>query len=278
MTIEQMLKRKKELGYSYAQISDLSGVPVTTVQKVLGGFTKTPRFDTLQALEKVLKPNPEESKSNVGYAFPGNGGMVAESKSYYGPAKRPGEYTLKDYYALPEDQRVELIDGMFYDMTSPAGVHQLLAGAIFADLLAYVQREGGDCMPIISPFDVQLDKDDRTMVEPDVMIVCDRKKIKRRCVYGAPDFIVEILSPSTKKKDLTIKMKKYMDAGVREYWIIWPDTQKVAVYMLDGDMCPTIYGFDSCIPVGIWNGRHSVNMAAIYEHIRFIYDVPEEGK
>ena len=114
------------------------------------------------------------------------------------------------------------------------------------------------------------------MVEPDVMIVCDRKKIKRRCVYGAPDFIVEILSPSTKKKDLTIKMKKYMDAGVREYWIIWPDTQKAAVYMLDGDMCPTIYGFDSCIPVGIWNGRHSVNMAAIYEHIRFIYDVPEE--
>ena len=77
-------------------------------------------------------------------------------------------------------------------------------------------------MPMIAPMDVQLDCDEKTMVEPDVLIVCDRDKIVNRCVYGAPDFIIEILSNSTKKKDSVIKLNKYLNAGVREYWMIDP--------------------------------------------------------
>ena len=81
-----------------------------------------------------------------------------------------------------------------------------------------------------APMDVQLDCDDKTMVQPDVMVVCDRDKITRKCIYGAPDLAVEILSDSTKKKDMYVKLGKYMEAGVREYWLVDPKGKKVIVY------------------------------------------------
>ena len=105
MTLEEMKKRKKELGYTNEQISELSGVPLGTVQKVLSGVTETPRYDTLHALENVL--GKKERPFNEAM-------MVRESAPYY-VGKKQGEYTLEDYYALPDEQRVELIDGVFYD-------------------------------------------------------------------------------------------------------------------------------------------------------------------
>ena len=96
-------------------------------------------------------------------------------------------------------------------------------------MLQHVLDKKGACLPMISPIDVQLDCDDKTMVEPDVVIVCDRDKIINRCIYGVPDFIIEVLSKSTKKKDSVIKLNKYLNAGVREYWMIDPMKKKVIV-------------------------------------------------
>ena len=124
----------------------------------------------------------------------------------------------------------------------------------------------------VAPVDVQLNCDNRTMVEPDVIVVCNRDKIIRRCVYGAPDFIVEVLSPSTKKKDLTIKLNKYTEAGVKEYWLVDPDAKRVMVYRFEEDVVLNIYGFDSKVPVGIFDGKCEIDFAELYKQIAFLYE------
>ena len=140
--------------------------------------------------------------------------------------KKQGEYNLEDYNVIPDDIRVELIDGVIYNMTAPTSAHQLIAGFIHGKMLSHVLEKKGSCMPMISPLDVQIDCDDKTMVQPDVIIVCDRDKIINRCVYGAPDFVAEILSKTSRRRDSVIKLHKYMTAGVREYWMIDAGTEK----------------------------------------------------
>ena len=260
MTIQEMKQRKKELGYSNSQIAELSGVPLGTVQKVFSGATSSPRYETLRALEQVLKNTPSLHAN-----------LIQESKVPY-LTKKQGEYTLDDYYQIPDEYRVELIDGVIYDMSSPTSAHQLIAGLIYAKLLTYVSGKNGDCLPVISPIDVQLDCDTRTMVQPDVIIVCDRDKVINRCVYGAPDFVLEILSPSTRKKDMVTKLNKYMNAGVREYWLIDPDKKIVLVYDFEHDNYPVIYGFDSKVPVAIWDNDCTIDFKEVYEYIRFLYE------
>lgn len=263
MTIKEMQERKKELGFTYAQIAELSGVPVGTVQKVLGGITLTPRYETIMALEQVLGES--------------EGLMLRESSNAY-MTKKQGEYTLDDYYhVIPDDMRVELIDGVIYNMTAPTSAHQIIGGFIYSRLLQHVLEKGGACLPMISPLDVQLDCDEKTMVQPDVVIVCDRDKIINRCIYGAPDFIIEVLSKSTKKKDSVIKLNKYLNAGVREYWMIDPMKQKVIVYDFEHDDYPEIFGFDAKVPVGIWDGECEIDFAEVYEHVRFLYEREKKG-
>ena len=120
---------------------------------------------------------------------------------------------------------------------------------------------------------MQLDKDDKTIVEPDILIVCDRNQITRSGIYGAPDFVIEILSESTKKKDSYLKLMKYQNAGVREYWIVDPEKKKVIVYDFEQEENPPIYGFDTQVPVGIFGGKCQVDFSKIYEEIRFIYKI-----
>lgn len=254
MTIQEMKERKKELGYTNEQISELSGVPLGTVQKIFGGATTAPRYETLQALQRIL-----------GYSS-----VIREADVQY--YKKQGEYTLDDYYALPDEKRVELIDGVFYDMASPTSIHQLIDGFIYAKLLGYVAKNKGECLPIIAPIDVQLDCDDKTMVQPDVVIICDRNKVIRRCVYGSPDFVLEILSKSTRKKDMVIKLNKYMAAGVKEYWMVDPEQKRVFVYNFAEENYPTIYGFDAKVPVGIWNGECKIDFQEVYEYVSFLYE------
>lgn len=141
---------------------------------------------------------------------------VKEESGYYVATKKEqGEYTIEDYRKLPEDESAELIDGTIYDMVAPLSVHQLLASKIYSSLVGYIEKNQGACIPMFAPVDVQLDQDDKTMVQPDLMIVCDRKKLTRQGVFGAPDFIIEILSESTRKKDSYLKLMKYQKAGAK---------------------------------------------------------------
>ena len=269
MTIGEMNERKKELGYSYEQVSALSGVPLSTVRKVLGGITKAPRFATLEALRKILQPQHESPEQPVRHDEKSvqSSGLVRETAPAYHVSKRRGEYTLKDYYALPDGQRAELIDGVIYDMSSPTGYHQLIAGQIYARFLAYISGRKGKCLPFISPVDVQLDCDDRTIVQPDLLILCDPSKYTPARIFGAPDFTAEIISPSTKAKDMFLKVNKYRDAGVREYWIIDPEKKTVITYHFENNDEYAVYSFRDRIPVGIFGGDLVIDFSEIDDYV-----------
>ena len=199
-------------------------------------------------------------------------GMVREAVPAYKRKKQQGEFTIEDYYALPDDMRAELIDGVIYNMAAPTSIHQDISAEIFWQLKAYIREKNGKCRVYAAPFDVQLDQDDRTMVEPDLLIACNRDLIKKHVYYGAPNFVVEILSPSTRKKDTWLKLQKYRNAGVREYWIVDLDNKTVTVYDFEHGGVTSQYGFEDQVPVNIYHGECVVDFADIYEQIRFLYE------
>ena len=262
MTIQEMRERMRTLGYSYAKLAELSGVPLSTIQKVLGGVTKSPRYQTLTAIEKALGPVYTER--------PAYADTVRAAAPAYGepdpdvPHKKQGEYTVEDYLSLPEDRRVELIDGVFYDMTAPSYSHQYIVGQIYAQLFTQAETHRCPCHPFVAPADVQLDCDDRTMVQPDVLVICDLSRIMHGRYFGAPDLVVEVLSPSTRNKDMLLKAGKYQRAGVRELWIVDPKEHRVMVYdFREEETRLSICGFDGELPVLISDGSCAVDFTRI---------------
>lgn len=252
MTIEEMKQEKLRRGYSYTQLSDLSGVPLGTVQKIFSGETAHPRYATLQALEEVLRHQDTNMMLNDSAVF-----------SYGSPQRKQGDYTVADYLAIPDEIRVELIDGVIYDMAVPTFDHQKIAGEIHRQIANYILENNGQCEAGISPIDVQLDCDDKTMVQPDVLILCDSEKIQKGRVFGAPDFVLEVISPSTKRKDYYKKLEKYENAGVREYWILDPYKRQLYVYFFERDIYAQMYDLTQPVPIHIYEGKLQIS----FEHI-----------
>lgn len=316
MTIEEMKQRKTELGLSCKLIAQLSSLPISTVQKVFSGATRAPRKATIDALTKVL----EASKKDYSYphtypygqGYPeqpvgsyvhgdsyesstthGSAGVreavfqyhVTEKNAYpeTDPLRLPqGTHTLRDYYALPDERRVELIDGRFYDMSAPGTDHQIILTALYLLFEECVAAHAGnDCAVLVAPTDVRLDEDDRTMVQPDLLIVCRKTKkssekkqsasdslsefrSSAKCIQGAPDLVLEILSPSTRSKDMLLKLYKYFRAGVREYWIVDPQNRVVLTYDFSDDtLIPKQYTFEDEIPVALSDGNCTIDFSMV---------------
>ena len=150
------------------------------------------------------------------------------------PLPKPNTYTVEDIYLLPDGQRAELIDGQIYNMAPPSPLHQKLVMELSATIRNYIKSNSG-------------------YVEPDISIICDPNKMNDRGCNGAPDFIIEIVSPSSQRMDYLTKLFKYRTAGVREYWIVNPMTRIVQVYCFGEPEDSTQYSFDEEISVGIYN-------------------------
>lgn len=163
-------------------------------------------------------------------------------------------YTSEDYWNLPEGQRAELIGGRLYNMAPPSYIHQKLVMELSGVIRDYIKVNEGKCEIIPGPFAVNLDADETNWVEPDISVICDREKLTERGCKGAPDFIVEVVSPSSRKMDYSNKNTLYSDAGVREYWIVDPLKKVTTVYRYEEDAAPTIIPFDQVIEVGIYSG------------------------
>lgn len=275
LTLEEIKKKKAEYGYSNEMLAKLSKVPLGTVQKVMGNVTKTPRYGTLKALSAVFEdkkaylPESEPSYLNESeqvYNIRPKKLVIAENTHEY---DRQG-YTVADYLALPDEQRAELIDGVLYDMDVPALPHQLIGGEIYSQIFNFVKSKKEKCMPLMSPVDVQLDMDESTIVQPDVLVVRDLSKLNAKKVFGAPDFVVEVLSPSTRNKDILIKANKYQNAGVREYWMVDPDERTVLVMNFEEGTRLNMYNFDGKVPVGIFGGECEIDFKEISEYISVI--------
>lgn len=160
--------------------------------------------------------------------------------------------TVADIYGLPDGERAELIDGVIYNMAPPSRRHQDIVSGIHADLVQYVRKKGGTCKVYPAPFAVFLNKDDLTYVEPDISVVCDPSKLDDRGCNGAPDLIIEVVSPSSQRMDNLIKLFKYRSAGVREYWIVNPMTKCVQTYLFENMEDSVSYMFEDRVVVRIY--------------------------
>lgn len=165
-------------------------------------------------------------------------------------------YTAEDYWALPEDDRAELIDGELWDLAAPSRTHQEVVQGLSRALGNFIDAHGGPCKVYPAPFAVNLFSDDTTFVEPDVTAVCDRDKLSERGCEGAPDFVAEVVSPSNPGMDYLTKLNLYHEAGVREYWICDPAKRRTHVYLFgEGvDETPVIYPFSVPVPSAVFPG------------------------
>lgn len=161
-------------------------------------------------------------------------------------------YTTEDIYALPEGQRAELIDGQIYDMAPPMRLHQHIVMNLSAAIHNYIKSKDGTCFVYPAPFAVFLNNDNRNYVEPDISVICDKTKLDDHGCNGAPDWIIEIVSPATQKMDYGVKLFKYRTAEVREYWIVNPMTKTVTVYDFEKEEKISQYSFEDDISVCIY--------------------------
>lgn len=167
--------------------------------------------------------------------------------------RREEQYTTDDIYALPDGERAELIDGKFYNMAPSGTSHQKICGKLYQTIANYIDSHNGNCEIYAAPFAVFLNKDNINYVEPDISVICDSSKIDEKGCHGAPDWIIEIVSPGSKSMDYFTKLFKYQSSGVKEYWIVDPMKQRVTVYHFEKETTED-YSFGEEIPVGLYEG------------------------
>lgn len=172
-------------------------------------------------------------------------------------------YTIDDIYSLPDGERAELIDGQIYFMAPPTRKHQRISGELFAIIREYINTNNGPCEVDIAPFAVFLNKDDTNYVEPDLSVICDKSKLTDRGCSGAPDWIIEIVSPGSRRMDYFTKLFKYRTAGVREYWIVDPEKNRILVYNFESEDTGD-YTFADSVKAGIYDDLY-INFSDIKE-------------
>ena len=281
---DELRLMKERSGLTNEQIAERSGVPLGTVRKIFAGITKHPRPAALHALCRVFGEG--RSGESAEQILPVGTGLsaVMEERRPYDASKRKtsvpekyvegnlattmknqGEFTLEDYYRLPEDKRFELIDGHFLEMGAPGMIHQRILSRLSFRFMNFIEEHHGSCEVFMAPFDVQLDCDNRTMVEPDLVVVCDPGKLKDFGLFGAPDLVAEVTSPATATRDRYIKTAKYYGAGVREYWIADPDSKIIVVHRFEEKERTWKYEYSEPVPVGIFGNRLTVRLSDLME-------------
>lgn len=177
---------------------------------------------------------------------------------------KPELFSLEQYEALPEDVRAEVFDGEIYDMASPSEDHQIISMELSTILNTYIKSKKGGCRVFHAPFDVKLNDNPLTIVQPDLMIICDRSKLDGKRCSGAPDFIIEIVSPGSPADDYIRKLFYYKNFLVREYWIVDPRRKTVTVNFFEKNIVSVPYTFDSTVKVNIFDDLY-INFAEISE-------------
>ena len=179
------------------------------------------------------------------------------------PLPKEELYTTDFIYNLPDGERAELIDGQIYYMAPPTFTHQKLIFELSLIIGNYIKSKKGSCEVLPAPFAVFLNNDNRTYVEPDISVICDKSKLDDKGCMGAPDWIIEIVSPSSRRMDYLIKLLKYQNTGVREYWIVDPKKQRITVHNFENETLEE-YTFSDTVKAGIYEDLH-IDFASITE-------------
>ena len=176
-------------------------------------------------------------------------------------------YTYADYTGWDDGVRYELIEGVPYMINAPSWEHQFISASLITQINTFLK--GHPCMVFAAPFDVRLnaDKNDDTVFQPDLVVICDRSKLSGTGCMGSPDMVIEILSPSSVRHDRLVKFQHYQNAGVREYWIVDPENKIVSVHILEnGKYITNAYGDTDAVPVHVLDGCQ-VNMGDVFEAV-----------
>lgn len=243
MNINDLRKIKEKENMSYETISELSGIPLDIVTKIFSGEIKEPKYMSLLAMEQVIV-----RKKKIPFYYDEKQEqpcLIREQVAYNFDARR---YYVEDIRQLCAGVRVEIIDGKFHTMSTPNRMHQFLSVNISARMFNHIEKNKRKCHIYTAPLGVRLFADDETWVEPDILVICKRKEIltEQGC-DGAPDLIVEIVSPSNSFHDYVTKLMKYQQAGVREYWIVDPRTERVSVIYFENTEKNAEYKYDDMI-------------------------------
>ena len=177
---------------------------------------------------------------------------------------QPEVITLEQYEALPDEKRMEVFDGIVYDMASPSQIHQSISMQLSTVINNYILRKKGPCSIFSAPFDVKLSDSPLIIVQPDIMVVCDKNKLDEKRCNGAPDFIIEIVSPANPSDDYIRKLYYYKNYEVREYWIVDPRRKVITVNYFENNIVSVQYPFESIIKVNIYDDLY-INFADIAE-------------
>lgn len=241
--IERLKRRKKELGWSNQRVSDESQVPLGTVNKIFSGATKYPRNGTMNAIVNAMGMGYYEMEDYIASAT-----FARETPNYHVSKAVDKKANLKTYYSLPDELRAELIDGKFYYMSPPSMEHQCIMVELVSALHQYFGKNLGRCKVMVAPCDVRLDKDNYTMVQPDIFVLTEKSGfLEDMYCNGAPEMIVEIVSAENPEHDYERKRLKYQQAGVKEYWIVDPVKMRVVVYTFARDVMPIVYTFEDVV-------------------------------
>lgn len=294
MTINEMKMIKSEKMLSYEMIAKGSELSISTVQKIFGGFSERQRASTLKRLEEYFERLSGNHTTALNESGPAYGNtkscgrtMIIElpksrdeldiSKYPVLLGKQQGEFTEADRSLLPEGVRCELIFGVLYDMAAPTGIHQSILLMIAASLHNQLREKKKKCKVFVSPYDLKLGND-KNVVQPDIMLFCDKERTGENS-SPVPDFIVEIISPSSRERDTVEKTFLYKSFGVKEYWTVDYKNKKVLVYYLNSSDTERemikAYSFSDVVPLAISDSELKIDFSEIEEYVT---SLPEELK
>lgn len=204
-------------------------VPSTKVQNNFGKYLKY-----VEANEEIIVTKSGKDAAKISPCH--NADFVREKQSEYRSSS--DWVTYEEFLELTEEseQRFELIDGVIYNLASPSYKHQHVIGGLFGTF--YNWFKGKTCVPLTSPFDVTFFKEENNIcvVQPDIVVICDKDNLDEQDKYkGTPTLVVEVLSPSTRSKDILQKLELYKQCGVKEYWIVDPVNEHILMYSLENN-------------------------------------------
>ncbi|MCR5475239.1 MAG: Uma2 family endonuclease [Lachnospiraceae bacterium] len=287
MDITDLKARKKTLKLTTKDIAYRADLPFGTVSKVFTGETKNPSYVTIEKIERVivteemkarleayvkaftdyLEEHPDEDVdradferhyrkehglSNVPIAFAKEeDGIILHGSN---ALKRPDLATINELHLLGEGRNYELLDGHIIYNETPSHTHQRIVRSLGKIIDSYIETNDGNCEVFDTGFNVRLNEDDYTLVIPDLFVLCDKSKLTEAAVLGAPEWVIEVVSRSTRSYDYKEKMHKYMSAGVKEYWVVDPDKNRVVAFTEGEPMQISMYGPGEIIPVHIYDG------------------------
>ena len=287
MDIKDLKELKKALKLTTAQLAYMADLPVGTVSKIMTGETKNPSYATIDKLNKVLlheemlqrlehyknallkyiKEHPEETVDQLNFErkyrkendlndapIPFSSKETYSSESLGNLAVDVNGRMSRDLYKeIGEDRQLELIDGHVIVNEAPGVSHQQMVQGLAGIIENYIKKKTGKCRVFSAGVNVMLNEDMDTSVIPDLVILCDDSILKEEGIIGAPDWIIEVASKSTRQRDYNTKMHKYMCAGVHEYWVVDPIKEKVSVFIQGEPMMVYVYGFNDEIPVSLYD-------------------------